>query len=176
MFDILSERILVELSRAALQHQLEVGAWGQALDSPVTCWKGALAAVSLCVRIETFFLFIYIYIYTHIYIPLIFPGLHNSFFIFLRRTGRCTPHFQHFSAFISGITLAWLTPFTSFLLWSWPRRVWDREWVLSILGESVSYAALVLNTKLNALQKLSRYENPGSPFQVWFSNGDHWES
>lgn len=167
--------ILSELSSAALQCWLEVGAWRQALDSPRDMMERSSVLLLLCV--SAYKLFFHIFIYIYIYIPLILSGLNTVFFPWVILDNALftfsTLFYINFNHHFNMTYSLYLFPLVNLAKMNL-RYFWDilvfRELVLSTLWKSVSFTMLVIYTKLKALQKLSMYENIGCSLQVWFSN------
>ena len=101
-------------------------------SAPWRAGEEVCAATSVCLSAISF-----LFAHVNIHTSPVFLDLSNSgfFYFFFPPEYYWRVHSPHFntSAFISVITLAWPTPFTYFLLWAWPRWIWDtsgRLWYL----------------------------------------------
>lgn len=163
--------ILTELSSTALQCWLEFGAWRQALDSPRDMMERSSVLLLLCVSAYKLFFHIFIYIHIYSYDPLRFE--YRFFFPWVILDKALSTfstlfyiHFNHHFNMTYSLYLFPLVNLAKMNLRYFREILVFRELVLSTLWKSVSFAMLVINTKLKALQKLITYENIGCSLQV----------
>lgn len=163
--------ILPELPSAALRSRLEVRAWGEIwvwplTQSPRRVWAGrnfkehfipCAGTSSLAQAAQS-------------PIPawselLLCVCAHNN------------PHFPHFSVLISTTTSVWLSPFTHFLFWAWPKWIWNTFrgfWYLETRRwKSVSFAMLLTQSSRHG----KNYPGmEGWSLRVCFSKKSPWKS